>query len=82
MGSSQSPEQFRLMRDAFDAAWAAIGPGIPVHKATNAREQLAKTILLLSSQGISDVDMLAVSATQLFNREPSKVESTPTSRSG
>ena len=61
-GPSFTPDEILMMRQAFDTAWAQIGPTVSPQGYEAARTKLADCILAFASDGATSADELTQKA--------------------
>lgn len=59
---SYGPETLRIIAQAFDKAWALIGPGINPDETDQARAMLADAILQVASEDSRDAEAIKEAA--------------------
>jgi len=73
-GATYDPDQVKALGQAFDAAWAQIGPGVSsrAHAIEAARLKLANIVLGLAKAGNFDPKQLADAAVQRMQADTKK----------
>jgi hypothetical protein len=65
---SYGPETLRIIAQAFDQAWALIGPGISPHEVDQARTILADAILEVATKDSRDPEAIKNAALQAIDK--------------
>jgi len=64
------PETVKVLKRAFDEAWASISPTIPPDRAADTRLSLAHAIVAHAGSGDSDCETLKAAALEAVQKHP------------